>query len=104
MASMKNKLAPTAEIITIPRCDTTDPADLATWYGNFGFDERYRKVVLANATELVRARAALVEASVSEARLKDLARLEQVYLDYLAQGLIGRKKYEREMGEARAAV
>lgn len=104
MSTARNKLAPTAEIVTIPRCDVNNPGDLAAWYAGFAFDERYRKVVLANATELVRARAALVEASVSEARLKDLARLEPIYLDYLASGLVGRKRYEDDMIAARRSI
>lgn len=100
MATEKKRIAPTAEIVTLPKCDTNDPGDLAAWYGNYGYDEKYRKVRLANARELVRARAVLLEATISEARIDDLARQEETYLDYLAENLTGRRIYEAEMRAA----
>ena len=102
MATPKKKLEPTGEILELPVCDYSDPADLAAWYGNFGYDEKYREVRLANAKELVRAKAALLEASVTEERIKDLGKQEQTYLDYLAYNLIGRKLYEKEKRQADA--
>ena len=102
-ATPKKRLAPTGEILTLPECDVTNPGSLAAWYGPFGYDERYRKVRLANARELVRARAALVEATISEARIDDLARQEQIYLDYLATNLRGRAAYEAMVREQQGA-
>lgn len=101
--SEKKRIAPTGEIVELPECDLNDPGALAAWFGNFGYDEKYRKVRLANARELVRARAALLEATISEARIDDLARQEQIYLDYLAKNLHGRLLYEREMRMAALA-
>lgn len=101
--SEKKRIAPTGEIVALPQCDTSNPGDLSAWYGNFGYDEKFRKVRLANARELVRARAALLEATISEARIDDLARQEQIYLDYLAENLHGRRIYETELRAARLA-
>jgi hypothetical protein len=101
---VKKKLAPTGEILSLPECDRTNPGDLAAWYGNFGYDEKFRKVRLANARELVRARAALMDATVSETRIDDLARQEKTYLDYLAANLQGRQIYESELRASRNGI
>lgn len=100
MATEKKRIAPTGEIVNLPKCDINDPGDLAAWYGNYGYDEKFRKVRLANCRELVRARAALLEATISEARIDDLARQESIYLDYLAENLNGRRIYEAELRAA----
>lgn len=100
----RRRLAPTGEILSLPECDFTNPGDLAAWYGNFGYDEKFRKVRLANARELIRARAALVEATISEARIDDLARQEKTYLDYLAYNLRGRQIYEAELRNSRNGI
>ncbi len=93
----------TVDGIELPACDLTDPAQLIAWWGNFGFGEHYRKVVLANCYELERARAAATKTHVTEARLKELARINPAYLGFLADGLQGRIIYERESRTAARA-
>lgn len=70
--------------------------DLAAWYSGFSFCEHYRKVVLSQCRETIRAGAALTSQKLTEARLDDLARQHGAYLDYLARHLQGRIQWERE--------
>lgn len=74
--------------------DSSDPGSLEAWFGNFGHAEHFRKVVLASAREAERARAAATETKVSEARLDDLARTSDKYVDYLIATLHGRHQRE----------
>lgn len=82
---------------TPPERESDDHAVLAAWYSGFAFNEHYRKCVLAQCRELVRADYALREEKVSEARLDDLGRLHPLYLDYLARHLHGRTLWEQEV-------
>jgi hypothetical protein len=86
----------------LPDCDNTDPASLEAWYGNFGFAESWRKVVLANCREIVRASAALGNQKISEARIDDLARTHSTYLDFLAEHLDGRRAREKNVLDSNA--
>ena len=79
----------------LPACDTTNPADLETWFGNFGYAEHYRKVVLALAKELERAKAGTEK--ITESRLDDLARTSDAYLEFLAACLYGRRLREQNV-------
>lgn len=83
----------------LPDCDRTDPAALEAFYGNFGFAESYRKVVLSNCREIVRASASLTKSKLSEARIDDLARTHSLYLDFLATHLEGRRLREKNARE-----
>lgn len=76
--------------------DPTDPASLEAWFGNFGHAEHFRKVVLASCREIERAKATRAEAKVSEARLDDLARTSDTYVQYLVATLNGRVLREKE--------
>lgn len=80
---------------SIPECDWTDPAQLEAWYGNFGWCEHYRKIVLANCREIVRATTG-VDTKLTVDRTDDLARTHPAYLDFLAIHLQGRNLRERE--------
>ncbi len=79
----------------LPDCDTNDPGSLEAWYAPYGFCESYRKVVLSNCREIVRASAALAGQKISEARIDDLARTHANYLDFLAVHLQGRRLREK---------
>ena len=81
----------------LPTCDTNDPADLAAWFGSFGFSDHWRKVVLANCREMVRATNAVGATKISEARIDDLARVSPNYLEFLTDNLHGRRLYEKEV-------
>lgn len=87
----------------LPAFDTTDPAQLEAWFGNFGHAEHFRKVVLANCREIERAKATAAEQKVSEARLDDLARTSSTYVQFLIDGLHGRTLRERNVLDSRAA-
>lgn len=77
--------------------DPNDPASLEAWFGNYGHAEHFRKVVLASAREAQRARAAAVQEKVTEARLDDLARTSDKYVDYLIATLKGRALREQNV-------
>lgn len=83
--------------------DENDPASLEAWFGNFGHAEHFRKVTLASAREAARARASLIsEKNVgtkmpSEAKLDDLARISDKYVDYLIATLHGRHLREQNV-------
>lgn len=81
---------------TIPDCDPSDPAQLEAWYGNFGWCEHYRKIVLANCREIVRATVG-VETKLTVDRVDDLARTHPAYLTFLATHLDGRHLREVEV-------
>lgn len=81
----------------MPICDTANPADLEAWYGPFGNADHWRKVVLANAREIVRATNALGGEKISEARIDDRARTSDAYLEFLATHLHGRRKREENV-------
>lgn len=94
---MTAAISPNAKAVDVPLCDTTDAAALEAWYGNFGFAEHWRKVVLASCREIIRAQAALTETKLSEARIDDLARTHQLYLSFLAEHLDGRRLREQNV-------
>lgn len=80
----------------IPALDLTDPAQLETFYSNFSFFEIYRKAVLSQCYELERAKVSDGQ-KVTEARLENLARLNPIYLDFLAEHFHGRHQRERNI-------
>lgn len=80
-----------------PDRESDDPAVLYAWYGGFPYWEAYRKVVLAQCREIVRAQYDMNGERVTEKRLDDLARTHPVYLDYLRRHLEGRIMWEEEV-------
>ena len=89
-------------VAEFPGCDTSDPASLEAYYGNFGFAEHIRKVVLANCREIERAKAIARAEKVSEARLDDLCRLNSAYVQFLIEHLAGRTLRERNVLQSMA--
>jgi hypothetical protein len=79
----------------LPALDLTDPAQLEAFYGNFAFFDHYRKSVLAECREIIRAK--FVGEKITEARLDDLARLHKNYLDFLAEHFTGRHQREQNV-------
>lgn len=77
--------------------DENDPASLEAWFGNYGHAEAFRKVVLARCREQERARAVVRGEKLSEARLDDLARTSDAYVDYLIATLNGRRLREENV-------
>ena len=89
-----------------PERETDDYPTLAAWYrGAFSWAEHYRKVVLAQCRELIRAQNALELAAersptdkppkpLTEARIDDLARTHPLYLQFLETHLRGRADFE----------
>lgn len=83
--------------------DVNDPASLEAWFGNFGYAEHFRKVTLASAREAARARASLLVEKKetakfpSEAKLDDLARTSDKYVDFLIATLKGRHAREQNV-------
>jgi hypothetical protein len=82
--------------VEIPELVGDDPATLAAFYSGYAFFEMWRKVLLANCRETIRAQMTLAETKVTEARLDDLSHLHPAYLGYLTTHLQGRIKWERE--------
>jgi hypothetical protein len=80
-----------------PDRESDDPAVLAAFYSGFAYAEHYRKVVLSQCREIVRARYALRNERVTESRLDDLARTHPIYLSYLEKHLQGRILWEEEV-------
>lgn len=80
---------------TVPERASDDYPVLAAWYSGFAFCEMYRKVVLAQCREIVRAKFVAKEVRISEARIDDLARTHPIYMTYLATHLEGRELWER---------
>ena len=81
----------------VPECDQSDPAQLAAWYGPFGFCDHWRKIVLSNCREALRAAMALQEIRVTESRLDDLSHIHTAYYEFLGTHLMGRIAYEAEV-------
>lgn len=88
----------------MPEVDYANPADLEAWFGNFGADERYRKVILCNCKEIVRARYEIAGEKCSESRIDDLAHLHDSYLDFLVNSLKGRRLREVNVTESRVGA
>lgn len=86
-----------AEPIPLPTCNTSDPADLEAWYGNFGYADHFRKVVLSNCAEIIRASAT---DKLSEARIDQLAHTHDLYVDFLIQCLNGRRMREQNVRDS----
>jgi hypothetical protein len=77
--------------------DPTNPGDLEAWFGPFAHGEHFRKVILASCREAVRADYTLRQEKVSEARLDDLARTHERYIDWLVYTLNGRRLREQNV-------
>jgi hypothetical protein len=82
--------------------DRNDPASLEAWFGNWGHAEHLRKVVLATARENERAKAVIRQEKVSEARLDDLARTSDLYVQWLIDTLTARRAREVNVMESAA--
>ena len=80
----------------LPMVDMTDPADLESWFGNFGFVDHFRKIVLSSCKEIERAK----NPSASEAKLDTLAHINDLYVDFMIQCLNGRRLRERNVVES----
>lgn len=83
----------------VPKIDFDSVVSLESWFGSFGFFDYYRKVVLENCKEIVRATAAMDKQRMSEKRIDALAHTHGIYLDFLAEGLRGRIAYKNEMNK-----
>lgn len=70
--------------------DPNDPASLEAFFGNFGHAEHFRKVVLADCHEALRAKYAEKGESITEKKLENLARTHERYVDWLIYTLHGR--------------
>lgn len=81
-------------IARIPVCDTSDPASLEAWFGNFGYADHFRKIVLASCREIARARAT---EKLTESKVDDIAHTSDVYVDFLIQCLNGRRLREQNV-------
>lgn len=88
-------------IARIPTCDTSNPADLEAWFGNYGYADHFRKVVLSSCREVARAKAT---EKLTEAKLDDLAHTSDVYVDFLIQCLQGRQLREQNVLESRSGL
>ena len=85
----------TVHDVLVPDRTDDDYPTLAAWYSGYSYAEHYRKVVLAQVRELVRADFALRGEKCTESRLDDLARIHPTYLSFLHDHLLGRTKYEK---------
>jgi hypothetical protein len=85
------------EPIILPVCDTSDPASLEAFFGNYGYADHFRKVVLSNCAEIIRAEAT---EKISEARIDQLAHIHPLYVDFLIQSLNGRRLREQNVRES----
>lgn len=83
----------------MPVIDLTNPGEVEAFYGNFSFCDHWRKTVLSNCKEIVRAKYELAGAKISESRIEDLARTHDIYLDYLTEHLKGRTIREDNVRE-----
>lgn len=77
----------------LPALDLEDPAQLEAWYGNFAFFDHYRKSILSQCYELVRAQVPEGQ-KWTEARIENEARQHPIYLDFLAEHFNGRHQRE----------
>lgn len=82
--------------------DENDPASIEAWFGPFGHAEHFRKVVLATAYESERAKAETNGEKASEARLNNLARTSDLYVQYLIDTLNARTLRNKSAIEALA--
>ena len=73
-----------------------DPSLLAALYSGFAYAEHYRRIVLSQCQELVRAKYTAMNVKITEARIESLARLHPGYLQFLETHLHGRVRWERE--------
>lgn len=80
----------------IPVCDLNDPASVEAFYGVFGYAEHFRKVILSNCKELIRAKAT---EKLTESRIEDLSRVHPLYVQYLIDSLNGRRVREQLIRE-----
>ena len=93
----------TGEVVdTLPACNTNDPADLEAWFGNFGFSDHFRKVVLASCKEVERAKAVERNEKITVDRLDDLARTSDAYVSFLVENLNGRRLREQNVRDSMA--
>lgn len=83
----------------VPKIDFDSMASLESWFGSFGFFDYYRKVVLENCKEIVRATSVMDGQKMTEARIDAMAHTHGIYLDFLAEGLRGRVAYKNEMNK-----
>jgi hypothetical protein len=83
----------------LPALDLTDPANLEAFYGNFAFFDHYRKSILSQCYEMVRATVPTGE-KWTEAKIENYARQHPVYLDFLATHFRGREQRERNVWES----
>lgn len=77
--------------------EASDPASLETWFGPFGHAEHFRKVCLASAREVERAKAVTRGEKITESRLDDLSRMNDTYVQYLIDTLHGRHLREKNV-------
>lgn len=77
--------------------DPTDPASIEAMFGAFGNVEHWRKVVLASARELERAKASAAGTKLTEAAADDKARVSDRYVSFLIAALHGRTARERNV-------
>jgi hypothetical protein len=88
---------PPAYGIDIPDWSEEDPASLESWFGPGGFVEPLRKIVLSNCRELERAKALVEGVKITESRLDDLAHVHPNYVQFIIDGLGGRKARENNV-------
>jgi hypothetical protein len=81
----------------LPELDLSDPAQLEAFYGAFAFFDHYRKSILSQCWELLRAKYIAAGEKVTEARLENEARTHPIYLDFLAQHFQGRHQREQNV-------
>ena len=77
--------------------DATDAGSLEAFFGNFGHAEHFRKVILADCREAIRAKYAASGEKITEARLEDLSRTHDRYIDWLVYTLRGRQLREQNV-------
>ena len=78
----------------IPVCDTSNPGDLETWFGPFGFFDHFRKVVLSSCKEVERVKA---NGTISESKLDTLAHINDRYVEFLIDCHCGRRLREQNV-------
>lgn len=83
----------------LPQLDLENPANLEAFYGSYAFFDHYRKAILSQCWELERAKVPAGEKS-TEAKLENLARLNPIYLDFLAVHFKGRERREQNIWES----
>lgn len=86
-------------MVTVPGYNPNDPAHLEALYGNFGLFEHWRKVVLSDCKEMIRAQMLEEEVKPTDKRLDDLGHIHPIYVEFLTQGLQGRIKREQNVRE-----